>query len=225
MRPFIQYAAAIAVVTAAGVGGATADTRVFDFAADAVDAAAAGFVCDRTGSGRQGKWQIVQDVRDGAPRKVLAQLDADTVDNRFPVCTRADVSARDVDVSVAFKPLSGGQDQAAGLVWRYANAKNYYIVRANALENNVVLYKVQNGQRSDLPLVGKGKTYGAKAPVPAKQWSTLRVVAKGNRFVVHLNGIELYAVEDATFANAGSVGVWTKADSVTYFSDLKVVAE
>jgi hypothetical protein len=222
---YFRCAVAAASVVAAGVAGAAAETRMFDFAADAVDAVAAGFICDRTGSGRQGRWQILQDVRDGAPRKVLAQLDADAVDNRFPVCTRSDVSARDVDVSVAFKPISGGEDQAAGLVWRYANAKNYYIVRANALENNVVLYKVQNGQRSDLPLVGKGKTYGAKAPVPAKQWSTLRVVAKGNRFVVHLNGVELYTVEDTTFSNAGSVGVWTKADSVTYFSDLKVVVE
>ncbi len=202
-----------------------AETRVFDFAADTVSKLPAGFSCDRTGSGRPGNWQVVRDDRDGQQRNVLAQLDADAVDSRFPVCVRTDIKARDVDLSVAFKPVSGLGDQAAGLVWRYVDASNYYIVRANALEDNVVLYKVQKGRRVDLPLLGKGKTYGAKAPVPRNQWSNLRVAAVGNRFTVHLNGVELYSVEDTTFPAAGGVGVWTKADSVTHFSDLKVESD
>jgi hypothetical protein len=97
-------------------------------------------------------------------------------------------------------------------------------VRANALENNVVLYKVQNGKREDLPLKGEGRTYGKKAPVPKPQWSELRVTAKGSLFTVYLNGQQLYQVEDSTFAEAGKVGLWTKADSATYFDDLKVMA-
>ena len=205
-------------------GSNAADLRVFDFADDSLNKSPAGFVCDRTGGGRQGRWQVIRDDRDGVQRNVLAQLDADAVGSRFPLCVRADVSAQDVDLSVAFKPISGSQDQAAGLVWRYADAANYYIVRANALEDNVVLYKVQNGRRIDLPLLGKGKTYGAKAPVPRNKWSTLRVVVIGNRFSVHLNGAELYSVEDATFRGAGYVGVWTKADSVTHFSDFRVTS-
>ena len=131
----------------------------------------------------------------------------------------------DVDLSVRFRPVSGRVDQAAGLVWRYQNEDNYYIVRANALEDNVVLYKVQNGQRTDLPVKGEGRTYGKPAEVPAGQWSTLRVVAAGPRFEVHFNGRKLYEVEDTTFAQAGRVGVWTKADSVTHFDDLTVTTK
>jgi len=96
-------------------------------------------------------------------------------------------------------------------------------VRANALENNVVVYKVERGRRIDLALEGAGRTYGKPSKVPAGQWSTLRVVATGPRFEVSLNGVALYEVEDATFAAAGRVGVWTKADSVTHFDDLTVV--
>jgi hypothetical protein len=156
---------------------------------------------------------------------VLAQTDSDATGYRFPLCVYDGVTAKDADISVKFKPVSGKKDQAAGVVWRYRDKDNYYIVRANALENNVVLYKVQNGKREDLPLKGEGRTYGKKATVPKNQWSELRVTAKGNLFTVWLNGQKLYEVEDGTFTEAGKVGLWTKADSVTYFDDLKVVAQ
>jgi len=81
---------------------------------------------------------------------------------------------------------------------------------------------VQDGKRTDLPLKGEGRTYGKKAKVPSGQWNMLRVTAAGNLFTVYLNGEKLYEVEDATFADAGKVGLWTKADSVTYFDDLEV---
>ena len=84
--------------------------------------------------------------------------------------------------------------------------------------------KVQNGKREDLPLKGEGRTYGKGANVPAGQWSELRVTVKGNLFAVFLNGTKLYEVEDSTFTDAGKVGLWTKADSVTYFDDLRVIA-
>ena len=135
----------------------------------------------------------------------------------------SDVSAADVDVSVRFRPVSGRVDRAAGLVWRYQNEDNYYLARANALEDNVVVYKVERGRRTDLPVKGAGRTYGQPAKVPAGQWSTLRVVAAGARFEVWFNDAKLYEVEDATFAAAGRVGVWTKADSVTQFDDLTIV--
>ncbi len=125
-------------------------------------------------------------------------------------------------VTVKFKPISGRGDQGAGIVWRYRDKDNYYIVRANALEGNVVLYKVENGKRTDLPLVGKGRTYGMKEKVPSGVWGTLRVVAKGNHFEVYHNGKKLYEVEDETFKQAGKVGLWTKADSVIYFDDLQI---
>ena len=157
--------------------------------------------------------------------KVLAQTDADRTNDRFPMAVLNDVIARDLDLSVRFKPVSGKVDQAAGLVWRYQDENNYYIVRANALEGNVVLYKVEKGRRTDLPIKGEGRTYGKKAPVPSGEWSQLAVSAKGNTFQVQLNGKLLYEVDDATFTGAGKVGVWTKADSVTHFDDLTVTVQ
>jgi hypothetical protein len=125
-------------------------------------------------------WVVMTDAKSPDRGNVLVQTDADPTGYRFPVCVLDDVSAKDLDLSVAFKPVTGRGDQAAGLVWRYADANNYYIVRANAIENNVVLYKVQDGKRTDLALKGIGRTYGKKVTVPSGQWSTLRVTAGGN---------------------------------------------
>ena len=154
---------------------------------------------------------------------MLAQTDADATSYRFPIAVVDDVTSADVDLSVRFRPVTGRVDQAAGLVWRYRDANNYYIVRANALEGNVVLYKVENGKRTDLPLKGSGRTYGKKTEVPKNTWSQLGVTARSNLFTVSINGQGLYQVEDTTFTSAGKVGLWTKADSVTYFDDLTVV--
>ena len=118
---------------------------------------------------------------------------------------------------------SGSADQASGLVWRYKDPDNYYIVRANALEDNVVLYKVEKGVR--IALAPKGtpsKTYGVKHRVPKQTWSTLSVAFQGNVFTVRFDGQRLFDVEDSTFTAAGKVGLWTKADSVTYFDDFQI---
>lgn len=197
-------------------------TRKIDFSDDSVGQPPKGFEFGHTAkAGAPGKWVIQTE----GPNKYLVQTDGDSTRARFPVAVVTDVTAADVDVSVRLRPVSGRVDQAAGLVWRYQNEDNYYIVRANALEDNVVLYKVENGKRTDLPVQGEGRTYGKKADVPAGQWSTLRVVASGPRFEVHFNGTKLYEVVDATFKQAGKVGVWTKADSVTQFDDLTVVTK
>lgn len=122
---------------------------------------------------------------------------------------------------MAFKPLSGEKDQAGGVVWRYRDTNHYYICRANALENHVVLYKVENGKRTPLDIVGRAAGYGVNAPVPKGQWSRLRVEFIGTRHKVLLNGQPLFEVEDATFTGAGRAGLWTKADSVTLFDDFR----
>jgi hypothetical protein len=211
-----------AVIAAGIVVMGHAETRKVDFTQDALGQPPKGFEFGHTaGVGSPGKWLIQADGNN----KVLAQADADSTRSRFPVAVLSDVSAADVDLSVRFKPISGRVDQAAGLVWRYQNQDNYYIVRANALEDNVVLYKVEGGQRTDLAVKGEGRTYGKKAEVPAGQWSTLRVVANGRLFEVYFNSAKRYEVEDTTFAQPGKVGVWTKADSVTQFDDLTVVTK
>jgi hypothetical protein len=201
---------------------AQAQTRTVDFSQDPTDQPPKGFEFGYTAAvGKPGKWTVQSD----GTNKVLAQTDPDSTRSRFPMAVLSDISGADVDLSVRFKPISGRVDQAAGLVWRYQNQDNYYIVRANALENNVVLYKVEKGTRTDLPVKGEGRTYGKKAQVPSGQWSTLRVVAAGPRFDVYLSGTKLYEVEDSTFSQSGKVGVWTKADSVTQFDDLTIVTK
>lgn len=197
-------------------------TRKVDFSDDTVGQPPKGFEFGHTAkAGAPGKWVIQAD----GSNKYLVQTDPDSTRSRFPTAVLSEVSAADIDLSVRFKPVSGRVDQAAGLVWRFRDQDNYYIVRANALEDNVVLYKVENGKRTDLPVKGEGRTYGKKAEVPAAQWSTLRVVANGPRFEVYFNGTKLYEVEDGTFTQPGKVGVWTKADSVTQFDDLTVVTK
>jgi hypothetical protein len=214
----ITYLSLLILITATAAG--YAGSRTFDFGGDTVGQQPKGFVFGHTAKvGAPGTWVVQAE----GTNHYLAQTNADTTNSRFPVAVVSDISTADVDLSVRFKPVSGRVDQAAGLVWRYENEDNYYLVRANALEGNVVLYKVERGRRTDLPLKGAGRTYGKAAKVPAGQWSTLRVVATGPRFEVSLNGVTLYEVEDATFAAAGRVGVWTKADSVTHFDDLTVV--
>jgi hypothetical protein len=120
---------------------------------------------------------------------------------------------------VKLKPIAGKEDQAGGIVWRFQDANNYYIVRANALEGNVVLYKTVNGKRSSLQVKGRMFGYGVDTDVPEGKWSTLRVDFAGNLFTVSYQGKKLFQVQDDTFRDAGAVGVWTKADSVTLFDD------
>ena len=197
-------------------------SQTISFDKDATGKPPSGFTTALTGTGRAGAWVVMKDESAPSKSNVLAQTDMDDTGYRFPVCVYDTISATDVDVSVRFKPVKGDGDQAAGIVWRYKDKDNYYIVRANALEDNVVLYKVQNGRRTDLPLLGKGRTYGAKEKVPSGEWGTLRVVAKGIHFEVSHNGKKLFEVEDKTFQNAGKVGLWTKADSYTLFDDLTI---
>jgi hypothetical protein len=137
---------------------------------------------------------------------------AETVrSSRYPVCLKDDTSIKDGFVEVKFKPISGREDQAGGLVWRARDANNYYVARANALENNVTIYHTINGRRTE--------KQRARMTVSNGQWHTLRVEFQGNHFTVGLDGKNALEWEDDTFKDAGKVGVWTKADSVTLFDD------
>ena len=181
---------------------------------DAANQLPAGWQSGVTGHG-SAKWEVVAD--EGAPSKpnVLRQSGEAT----FAWAAKADAALKDGFVEVKLKPVSGREDQAGGIVWRFKDANNYYVVRANALEGNVVLYKTVNGKRSSLQVKGRMFGYGVDAKVPGGKWSTLRVEFAGKLFTVSLNGKKLFDVEDETFADAGGVGVWTKADSVTLFDD------
>jgi len=153
-------------------------------------------------------------------------LSRDATAGRFPLAIWNGTTIRNGEVSVAFKAVDGSIDRAAGIVWRYKDPNNYYIVRANALENNVVLYRVEAGVRQSIAPKGlPSRSYGVKHEIPSGRWNVLRIVFKDNLFTVFLNGDRLFDVEDQTFSQAGKTGLWTKADSLTYFADFTVVKQ
>jgi len=175
-----------------------------------------------THSGRPPRWELVKDFSAPSPPCVLAQLSTDSAAGRFPVAIWDAAEFRDGEVAVAFKPVAGSVDQAAGIIWRYRDPNNYYIVRANALENNVVLYKVQNGIRASIPPIGlPSRAYGVKHPIASGRWAKLSVTFQGRLFTVFLNREKLFAAEDGSIQSAGKTGLWTKADSVTYFDNFE----
>ena len=196
-----EYVAALTIFSATA---AMADTVHFD--QDKVGQLPAGWTAGVTGRGTP-QWAIAADARAPSPPNVLRQSGSGT----FPWCVRKDVSLTDGFVEVKFKSISGKEDQAGGVVWRWQDSDNYYVARANALENNVSLYYTANGRRITLKYVD--------APVPAEAWHTLRVEFAGKRIRVALDGKWYIDLEDSHIAGAGAIGVWTKADSVTAFDD------
>ena len=171
-----------------------------------------------TGKSDTTDWKVVDDNGN----KVLAQLSMEDVSGHFNKVVFDGLSAKNVELEVRLKGVKGRRDQGGGFVWRFIDANNHYIVRANPLEDNVVLYKMENGERTDLPLVGKGRTYGVDVKPLGNDWNTLKLTVVDNLFTVYLNGKQLFQVKDETFKDAGKIGLWTKADAVTYFDDYKV---
>jgi hypothetical protein len=183
------------------------------FAAETVnfDAAGAGalpegWIAGVTGRG-SAHWTVERDASAPSQPNVLKQSGSGT----FPWCVLKSAAIENGFVEVKFKPLAGKEDQAGGVVWRWKDGDNYYVARANALEDNVSLYYTENGSRKTLKYVD--------APVPRGAWHTLRVEFSGRRIKVVLDGVARIDMEDAHIAGTGAVGVWTKADSVTLFDD------
>jgi 3-keto-disaccharide hydrolase len=206
-------AALVAIVTALACwveGSAMADTVSFE--ADAVGAPPKGWTATKTGRG-DARWTVEQEPSAPSRSKVVKQSGrAD-----YPLLLKDDAAIGDGFIETRFKAIAGSEDRAGGLVWRARDANNYYVVRANALEDNVVLYKTVGGMRSPLDIVGRKGGYGVAVSVPANTWHSLRLEFAGSRFQVVYNGQRLFEVEDATFGGPGKVGLWTKADSVTLF--------
>jgi len=204
--------AVIAVVLILDVAVVLAQSAKLDFDKDAVGKAPAGFSFALTGQGKPGVWVVRKD--DQAQGNVLVQTDADRTDYRFPVAVYDAFTAKDADLSVQFKTLSGKGDQGAGLVWRYRDQNNYYISRCNALEDNCTIYHVVNGRRVAFS--------NQNVKVASNVWHTLRVEAIGDHFVVTYDGKKVLDAKDGTFKDAGKVGLWTKADSVIAFDEFSI---
>ena len=181
--------------------------------ASTIDLTTPGFTFARTGNGALSNWEVQADGSTPNQR-VLVQTSNDPTDYRFPLAIYQPIDAANVEATVRFKAVSGRVDRAGGLVVRYADPDNYYVVRANALEDNVNLYRILKGSRREIQ--------GASVPVPSDTWHALGLKAVGDRLTVSFNGKVLFTASDRTFANPGKVGLWTKADSVTRFDALTV---
>lgn len=166
-----------------------------------------------TGQGSVGEWKIVADPT-AAGGRALAQTSTDRTDYRFPLAIYQPISVKDVEVTVHFKPVAGEVDQAAGIVVRLQTPDDYYVVRANALEDNVRFYRVVKGKRE--MIIGKN------IKVASGQWHTLTLRAQGDEFTVTYDGQSLFTVGNTTFPDAGKVALWTKADLVTYFDRVEI---
>ena len=211
-----RFAWVLLVAWADGTVAQEKTTMTFNFDGEKEGEAPKGFQFGRTGSGRDGKWVVKADKDAPSGGNVLAQIDADDTDYRFPVAfTGPDV--KDLRLSVKCKPVSGKVDQGCGLVFRLKDADNYYVTRANALEDNVRLYHVVKGKRVQFA--------GWNGKVASGVWHELAVEVQGDHFQVFFDGKKVIDANDKTFADAGKIGLWTKADSVIYFDNLTVTAK
>lgn len=189
---------------------------VYNFDADPTGKPPTHFTFARTGEGTEGAWVVKDDPTAPSKPNVLAQTSTDMTDYRFPLAILEKGNYKDLAVSVKFQAVRGKVDQAAGIVFRYQDPNNYYVVRANALEDNYNLYYVVAGRRH--------QSVGANFRVTPNEWHTLRVEAAGNVFKCYYDGALKITATDDTFPGAGKIGLWTKADSVTYFDDFEVPA-
>jgi Domain of Unknown Function (DUF1080) len=190
---------------------------VYNFDSDTVGNLPAKFHDAITGQGAKGQWLVKPDSSAPSQPNVLAQTSTDKTDYRFPLAIADEGSFQNLDMSVKFKAVSGEVDRAAGMAFRLRDANNYYIVRANALEGNYRLYHVVKGRRVQFA--------AANVNVASGEWHELRVECVGNHIMCYYDNEKKIDATDETFMEAGKVGLWTKADSVTYFDDLRVTAK
>jgi hypothetical protein len=184
-----------------------------DIASMQPGAAPPGFSFALTEGGPIAAWKVVADPT-AAAQKAIAQTSQDRTDYRFPLAVYQPITAKDVDVTVHFKPVEGKVDQAGGIAVRLAGPDNYYVVRANALEDNVRFYRVVGGRRQQIQ--------GANLKVATNQWHMLGLRAEGDRFTVSFDGKPLFTAQDSTFTSPGKVALWTKSDSVTHFDTIAI---
>lgn len=194
------------IALVASLASTFAGAQASNFDNDPVGSIPAGWACGSTGGGNP-HWAVTADRSAPSKPNVLKQSGSGT----FPWCVKSGSALADGFVEVKFEPISGREDQAGGLVWRWKDGDNYYVARANAMENNVSLYYTERGSRKTLRYVD--------APVSAGTWHTLRVEFGGTRIAVFLDGKRYIDLDDSHITGPGAVGVWTKADSVTAFDD------
>jgi hypothetical protein len=212
---FIETVAAVvlALITLPVAGRAQNGAVVIDLSKMEPGRPPQDFDTSRTGHGAPATWVVVADATVASGR-AIAQTSTDRTDYRFPLAIYQPISAKDVEVTVRFKPVAGKVDQAGGIAVRLTTPDDYYVARANALEDNVRFYRVVKGNRQQIA--------GANTKVASGEWHTLALKAQGDRFTVSFDGKQLYTTEDKTFGNPGKIALWTKADSVTHFDRIAI---
>ncbi|MSU57645.1 MAG: DUF1080 domain-containing protein [Pedosphaera sp.] len=201
--------------------------RAFDFAESALDQPPVGFRSVLAGKGKPGEWKIVMDevppllapLSEKAPaaakRPVLAQVNQDPTDERFPLLVFDGETFSDFTLTTRFKLMGGGLEQMAGIAFRLQDEKNFYVIRASAYGNNIRFYKMVNGER--------GNPIGPEVPVAKKVWHELKIRCKGNQIEAWFNNKQIIPPLTDNSFTAGKIAFWTKSDSLSYFTDTKVV--
>ncbi len=164
-----------------------------------------------TGKGKECKWKIIDDNNN----KVLAQVSTETEDYRFNVIVNDNLQYENVEIRLKFKAIEGKGDQGGGPIWRYQDENNYYVARANPLENNFRVYKVVNGRRIQLK--------SAIIKMEANKWYNIKIVMNNQNIKCYFNDKLEMETNDNSFKNAGKIGLWTKSDAVTYFDNLEII--
>jgi len=178
-----------------------------------VGATPSDFEFARTGQGGAAQWVVVEDATATGSR-AIEQWSTDRADYRFPLAIYQPVSAKNVEVTLRFKPVGGRVDQAGGIAVRVTSPNDYYLVRANALEDNVRFYRIVKGRREQLAT--------ANIKVASAQWHMLGIKAENDRFTISFDGKQLHSTTDKTFSSSGRVALWTKSDSVTRFDQIHI---
>lgn len=160
-----------------------------------------------------GDWQVLATDRAKSPPHVLAQLMAKGAEHAYKVLLIKEVIASDLNLEVSFLPIQGQADMGGGLIWRASDDRNYYLARANPLEQNIRIYRVEKGIRHLLQNFDQ--------TISLKQWHTLRITHQGCRVNIFYDDKQVFDLCDETF-HAGMIGLWTKSDAVTYFDNLQL---
>jgi hypothetical protein len=207
-----------------GLTGSTSSVINFDHAA--LGKTPSEWTILATDRGVNAHWEIRRDPSAPTQPYVFAQVSGDPRQDGFSLAILNTMSLRDGDISVRLKPVSGREDQGGGLVFRYRDEKNFYVVRANTYDDEVAVYKVENGR--PIPIRPRGapaSVTGVKHDLRPNVWSILKVSVRGRRFQVYVNHHRILQAEDSNSSVAGKVGLATRADSVTYFDDFRVSAK
>ena len=160
-----------------------------------------------------GDWQILATDRAKSPPHVFAQVMGKGAEHAYKVVLLKEVIVSDLNLEVSFLPIQGRADMGGGLIWRATDDRNYYLARANPLEQNIRVYRVEKGVRHLLQNFDQ--------TIDVRQWHTLRVTHQGCRVNIFYDDKQVFDLCDKTF-HAGMIGLWTKSDAVTYFDDLRL---